>query len=153
MADHWQSRLDVNTALHYSYISSRQDVFADPSFKRFCVGGSLFPLSFNTVGCFEIVYSKAVNRKKQIFTEWQHFVLWPTCFTNRPHLDFTAQVNTCRKWSMQFPLIKLHIQRPISFSGIKLVLRIRVFAKTKLIADDIGLCDLSPTPVSGINIL
>lgn len=65
MADHWQSRWDVNTALHYSYISSRQDVFADPSFKRFCVGGSLFPLSFNTVGCFEIVYSKAVNRKKQ----------------------------------------------------------------------------------------
>lgn len=53
---------------------------------------------------------------------------------------------------MQFPLIKLHIQRPISFSGIKLVLRIRVFAKTTLIADDIGLCDLSPTPVSGIHI-
>lgn len=53
---------------------------------------------------------------------------------------------------MQFPPIKLHIQRPISFSGIKLVLRIRVFAKTKLIPDDVALCDLSPTPVSGIDI-
>lgn len=82
-----------HAALHYSYISSRQDVIADPSFKRFCVGGSLFSLSYNTVGRFEIVHSKAVNRKKQ-YLQNDYILFYGRLFFYKqtpPRLYFTSK--------------------------------------------------------------
>lgn len=82
-----------HAALLYSYISSRQDVIADPSFKRFCVGGSLFSLSYNTVGRFEIVHSKAVNRKKQ-YLQNDYILFYGRLFFYKqtpPRLYFTSK--------------------------------------------------------------